>query len=107
MLTGLDSSSPDLQKKIFRQKPGQRRTHIHIREENRLNQIYPLVFRDYLRFDSLTRLAYAEIKKELASRFADDVEAYYAIKDPYMDTVYQAAQLWAKSRNWQVDNDFI
>lgn len=107
LLTGLDSKSPDLQKKVIKQKQGQRSTNIHIREDKRLNQISPLVFRDYLRFDALTREAYAEIKRELANSFAYNIEAYYAIKDPYMDTVYQAAKMWAKATNWQPDNSFI
>ena len=34
---------------------------------------------------------------ELAKRFYEDEEAYYAIKDPYMDTVYFAAKVWGES----------
>ena len=77
-----------------------------MREEGRLNQLYPLLFRDFLRADEPTRLAYEDIKRELARRFADDVEAYYAIKDPYMDTVYRAALMWKEATAWTPDDAF-
>ena len=105
-LVGVDCSSPELQKHYFQEKTGERKVHIHIREKDRLNQIYPLVFRDYLRADKVTRDAYLMIKKELAKRFSNDKESYYAIKDPHMDTIYQAAKLWAKLNNWMPDNKF-
>lgn len=112
-LVGLDDDSPQLRKHCFgvnnfkfNDSAFDRgiNAHIHIREQGRLNQEYPLVFRDYLRADSVTREAYSIIKKELATRFNGDKAAYYAIKDPYMDTIYQGAKLWAKSINWQVSN---
>ncbi|MCJ8273518.1 MAG: GrpB family protein [Psychrosphaera sp.] len=81
--------------------------HIHIRQQGRLNQQYPLVFRDYLRGDAVTREAYSTIKKELAARFDGDKAAYYAIKDPYMDTIYQAAKMWAKLTGRVVDDVFV
>jgi len=52
------------------------------------------------------RNAYQTIKIELAKYFPDDIDAYYAIKDPYMDTVYRAAQAWAKLTGWQPGDDF-
>ena len=71
-----------------------------------MNQEYALLFRDYLRAETSVRDAYGAIKKELADRFGDDVDAYYAIKDPHMDTVYHAAKLWAKLEHWKQDDDF-
>ncbi len=106
VLVGFDVGSPELRKIFFRERPGQRRTPIHIREGNRLNQEYALLFRDYLRAETTVRDAYGVIKKELADRFADDVDAYCAIKDPHMDTVYHAAKLWAKLEHWKQDDDF-
>lgn len=97
---GLDDDSDDLKKLFFMEKPNSRRCHIHIREPGRENQRYPLLFRDYLIAVSLTREAYALVKKELATRFPDDPDAYYAIKDPYMDTIYRAACMWAEKVGW-------
>ena len=106
LLTGLDSDSIELKKRFFRESAGQRRANIHIREQGRLNQNYPLLFRDYLRSDCIVRDAYDSIKKELAIRFGSDMDAYYIIKDPYMDAVYQAAKLWAQLNDWQPDDKF-
>ena len=106
LLVGIDSSSPELRKRFFRENPGQRRANIHVRESGRVNQVYPLLFRDYLRDEGTVRAAYEQIKRELASRFPDDSGAYYAIKDPFMDTIYRAAQLWKDAHGWEPDSDF-
>ncbi len=105
-LVGLPSDSKELAKRFMLQPEGQRRTHVHIREVGRLNQQYPLLFRDYLRSNGVVRDAYQLIKSELAQRFANDSESYYAIKDPYMDTVYEAAKLWAERTDWAPDSKF-
>ncbi|CAM3665880.1 dephospho-CoA kinase/protein folding accessory domain-containing protein [Vibrio aerogenes CECT 7868] len=97
-LVGEDENSDELKKLYFREKNGEREAHIHIRESGRLNQKYPLLFRDFLRHDSMVRQAYATVKQALAKRFPDDAESYYAIKDPYMDTIYRAACLWEQTR---------
>lgn len=47
---------------FFREPEGQRRAHIHVREMGRLNQRYPLLFRDYLRADTMVRTAYESVK---------------------------------------------
>ncbi|MCX7553386.1 GrpB family protein [Marinicella sp. S1101] len=101
-LTGYSSESCELRKKYFREKPGSRISHIHVRQHGRVNQEYPILFRDFLRNNSNVMRAYAEVKKELASRFGDDREAYYSIKDPYMDTIYEAAKLWSLHNDWRL-----
>lgn len=106
-LIGHSDDSQGLKKRYFREKTGERITHIHIREEGRLNQIYPLVFRDFLRSNAAVREAYSIIKKELAIRFKDDINAYYSIKDPHMDTIFEAAKLWSINNYWKPDNKFI
>ncbi len=106
-LVNMPDTSSQLAKRFFNQQPGNRASNIHVREHARLNQLYPLLFRDYLRTDADTRMAYEQIKRELAKRFADDVSAYYAIKDPYMDTVFRAALLWRDQTRWQPDNSFV
>ena len=106
-LVGWDDASPELRKRYFREKEGARRVHIHVREEGRINQQYPILFRDFLRSNALVREAYAVVKMALAEHFYNDVDAYYAIKDPYMDTIYEAAKLWALQNNWLPDTRFI
>ena len=65
-----------------------------------------MLFRDFLRSNSLVRKAYDVVKRELAQHFPDNPVAYYAIKDPYMDTVYRAALMWRDSTGWKPDDDF-
>ncbi len=93
---GMADDSPELQKRMARQKEGQRRIHIHIREKGRFNQRYPLLFRDYLRASEVTRNAYALLKERLALLFPESSEGYYFIKDPLMDLMYEAAEQWER-----------
>lgn len=106
-LVGRPTDDPALQKRYLTEPDGERPIHIHVRETGRLNQIYALLFRDYLRADATTRSAYAQIKRQLAARFPDNASAYYAIKDPYMDTIYQAACLWRDATSWTPDEDYL
>ncbi len=95
--------SDQWQKVYFSEKPGERLAHIHVRVTGKVNQRYPLLFRDYLRTHPDAADTVVRIKRELAARFVDDVDAYYAVKDPVYDLVYQAAQIWAEQINWQPD----
>ena len=74
--------------------------HVHFRELGRFNQRYPLLCRDYLRAHSPAAAAYAVIKHNLAARFPDDIEAYYAIKDPVFDLIMVGAAAWAERIAW-------
>lgn len=106
-IVGMDDNSVGLEKFFFLQPLEQRRSHIHVREMDRVNQIYPLLFRDYLRVHESTRRAYQKTKVELAKKFPNDIQSYYAIKDPYMDTIYQAALAWSDKSGWQPDPNFL
>ncbi|KZN34001.1 hypothetical protein N480_22690 [Pseudoalteromonas luteoviolacea S2607] len=98
-LVGYKPDDSELSKLYFREPTGTRTAHIHVREIGRVNQIYPLLFRDFLRDNELIKQAYGQIKTELAQRFEEDVDAYYAIKDPYMDTLFYAANLLQKKHD--------
>ncbi len=78
-----------------------RRANIHIRIEGRFNQRYPLLCRDYLRSHPMAANAYAEIKRQLARYFPENVDAYYNIKDPVFDVIMSGANDWAEFRAWQ------
>lgn len=77
-----------------------RRVHLHVREAGRFNQRYPLLCRDYLRAHPLAAAAYAEVKRQLARRFPDDVEAYCDVKDPVFDIIMAGAGAWAATVGW-------
>ena len=89
---GEDPSPALWAKLLFYEIPGTRRANIHVRSANQPNQRYALVFRDYLRQHPASAQAIDRIKRELAARLLDDEDAYYAIKDPVYDLVWDAAR---------------
>lgn len=97
-----EDPNPELWKKMFfNRPPGQRRCNIHVRIAGNPNQRYPLLFRDYLRAHPKSALTIERIKRELAKRFANDMDSYYDIKDPVYDLIWDAAQDWAEVTKWQ------
>ncbi len=96
-----ENDDPKLwQKLLFKPPNGQRRAHIHIRLQGNPNQRYPLLFRDYLRTHPNSARTVELIKRQLAKYHADDVDAYYDIKDPVYDLIWDAAQDWAQYTDW-------
>jgi GrpB-like predicted nucleotidyltransferase (UPF0157 family) len=89
------------EKFTFSQPEGARRANIHVRIDGRLNQTYALLFRDYLRAHPNSTRSIELIKRQLALRHAGDADAYYAIKDPVYDLVWEAALAWAERSGWR------
>jgi len=98
---GADIDESDLRKQLYVLQPPARRVNIHVRQSGRFNQRYPLLCRDYLRAHPGAAAAYAAIKRQLATHFPDDVEAYYAVKDPTFDLLMVGADEWARSTAWE------
>ena len=92
--SGLDPNPDDWTKLFFMQRPGTRRSNIHIRQLGRPNQRYALLVRDFLRADKKTAEAYGKLKKRLAAALADP-HTYPEVKDPVCDLIFHAAQRWA------------
>jgi len=97
---GIDLLPEQLEKRYF--KNPNRPMNIHVRIQDRWNQRYPLLCRDYLRSHPIAAKAYEEIKKQLAHYFPENVDAYYDIKDPVFDVIMSGAFDWAELTNWQV-----
>lgn len=96
-----DAPDPDQwSKMLFKQPPGQRRAHIHVRRDGNANQRYPLLFRDYLIASPATAAAYAELKRRLAAGLADPSN-YPDVKDPAVDLIYFAALDWSERTGWR------
>ena len=76
--------------------------NLHVRGVGRFNQRYPLLCRDYLRSHPATMHAYAEIKRQLARYFPENVEAYYDVKDPVFDLIMAGAGEWAGVTDWML-----
>ena len=98
---GEDPTPENWQKFLFIQPEGQRRANIHVRVAGKPNQRYPLLFRDYLRAHPQSAQTVEIIKRQLAKYHGDDVDAYYDIKDPVYDLIWDAAQNWASITHWQ------
>lgn len=87
----------ELEKFMARKAKNSRRTHIRV--EGRFNQRYALLCCDYLRSHN-GAAAYAEIKRQLARYFPENVETYYDIKDPVFDIIIAGANDWAGVTDW-------
>jgi len=88
-------------KLLFKQPPGQRRANVHVRVDGNPNQRYALLFRDYLRLHPNSARSIETIKRQLAKYYPDDLDAYYDIKDPVYDLVWEAAKDWAQATGWE------
>lgn len=99
---GVDQNPIEWRKRLFREPEGAKRTHIHVREMNRKNQKYPLLFRDFLRNNETSMKLYELIKIRLAELFPNKIDAYLYIKDPACDVIMQSAINWKRETNWQV-----
>lgn len=97
---GMELDPLELQKRLFGFHG--RRIHLHVRQEGRFNQRYPLLCRDFLRTHPLAAQAYGEIKRQLARYFPENMEAYYDVKDPVFDVIMEGAREWALRVGWTI-----
>lgn len=86
---------------FFTQPTDPRQVNLHVRVAGRVNQRYPLLFRDYLRATPAAAAAYGQVKIALAARHAEDADAYYDIKDPVCDIIMAGAERWARTNSWK------
>jgi GrpB-like predicted nucleotidyltransferase (UPF0157 family) len=97
---GRDDTPAEWSKLYFHAPPGQRPTHLHVRQAGRANQRYALLFRDYLRSTPSSAAAYRQIKEALARLHPEDADAYYDVKDPVCDLIADAAERWAAATGY-------
>jgi GrpB-like predicted nucleotidyltransferase (UPF0157 family) len=99
---GAPATPAEWTKWVFTPHDADRRpTNVHVRIAGRANGRYALLFRDYLRANPSAAQAYAQVKTALARLHPDDLDAYYAVKDPVCDIIMGAAELWAAATHWQ------
>jgi GrpB-like predicted nucleotidyltransferase (UPF0157 family) len=67
--------------------PSRRTHHLHLVPQGSRRYEEELAFRDRLRADSGTADRYAALKRELATRFGDDREAYTEAKGDFIRAV--------------------
>lgn len=88
-------------KRYFREPPGQRRTHIHVRRAGSFSEQFPLLFRDYHRSHPDDAAEYERRKRQLAERFPHDGAAYTEAKVSFIWETIHRADDWAQRIGWQ------
>jgi len=82
----------------FFQKGGDKRTHhIHIFQENDINVIRHIAFRDYLNYNKKRLKEYENLKIKLAKKFPYNVDLYCNGKDSFIKEIEQEALIWYKT----------
>ena len=95
------ADNPERTKRYFREPPGQRRTHVHVRRAGSFSEQFPLLFRDYLRVHPAGAAEYAAVKRRCAQRFRHDRQGYVEAKDAFVWQVIRQADAWAQQVGWQ------
>lgn len=95
------ADNDDLTKRYFREAPGARRTHIHVRRAGSWSEQFALLFRDYLRASPEATARYAAVKHELARRYRDDRQGYTDAKGPCIWSLMVEADAWAQRTGWR------
>ncbi|MGU3471749.1 GrpB family protein [Paenibacillus sp. D51F] len=93
--------NPDLTKRYFRELPGARRTHIHVREAGSFAEQVALLFRDYLRANPDACRRYAAEKHRLMGLFKEDRPAYVEGKGPIIWELLREAGSWSQMEGWR------
>ena len=84
--------NPDKAKRYFREKPGDRRTHIHVRKLGSWHQQFSLLFRDYLRTHPIESKLYEN----------ENIRpAYVEGKNMIFWDIMFRADRWASSIGWE------
>jgi GrpB-like predicted nucleotidyltransferase (UPF0157 family) len=94
------ADDPERTKRYFREPPGRRRTHVHVRRAGSFSEQWALLFRDYLRAHRDVAAEYEAVKRRLAVRFREDRHAYTNAKVPFMWEVIRRADEWAQAHGW-------
>ena len=96
------ADNADRTKRYFREPPGQRRTHIHVRRAGSFGEQFALLFRDFLRVHPEVARQYGELKIDLARHYSrvEDRHAYTEAKSPFIWSVMARADAWAQHTGW-------
>lgn len=97
------SDNPERTKRYFRERPGEKRTHIHVRKAGSFSEQFALLFRDYLRADGQRAAEYAALKHRLAARHAgpEERQQYVEAKVPFIWETMRRADHWAQAIGWE------
>jgi GrpB-like predicted nucleotidyltransferase (UPF0157 family) len=89
-------------KRYFREPPGGRHIHIHVRRAGSFGEQLALLFRDYIRDHSDVAAQYADLKRALAQQYSEPEQrhAYTKAKGPFIWQVVAQADAWAQCTGW-------
>ena len=87
-------------KRYFREPPGSRRTHVHVRRVGSFSEQLALLLRDFMRAQAEWAQRYAALKLELAERHAGNRARYTDEKRPFTWEALAAADEWAQRTGW-------
>jgi GrpB-like predicted nucleotidyltransferase (UPF0157 family) len=93
----------ELTKRCFRERPGDRRTHVHVRRAGSFNEQFALLFRDFLRSHPGRAASYAALKYSLAAKFSTPEQRYEYVKAKgrFIWETMQLADDWAGEVGWE------
>lgn len=93
----------ELSRRFFRERPGARRTHIHVRRAGSFTEQLNLLHRDYLRADPPRVGQYARCKHSLAHLLLHTAgrQAYVDAKGPFVWETLRLAEEWADRTGWE------
>lgn len=95
------AENPERTKRYFREAPGQRRMHIHVRRAGSWSEQFALLFRDYLRTHADEARRYAAEKHRLAAVHGEDRRGYTEGKEPFIWDVMKKADRWSQETGWE------
>ncbi|MEQ4720623.1 GrpB family protein [Nonomuraea sp. B19D2] len=95
------AGNPELTKRYFREAPGTRRTHVHVREHGSFSQQLPLLMRDFLRAHPGDTAEFARVKRRCAEESRDERQKYVEAKEPYVWDILRRADAWAQRLGWR------
>ncbi|MGW0192645.1 GrpB family protein [Nonomuraea sp. NPDC003201] len=90
------ADNTDLTKRYFREAPGERRTHVHVRVLGSFSRL----FRDYLRAHPGAAAEYAAVKRRLAAEFRHERQRYVEAKRPFIWDTLRQADGWSQITGW-------
>ncbi|MBW7453078.1 GrpB family protein [Paenibacillus sepulcri] len=96
----LRGENPDKTKRYFRELPGSRRTHIHVRQAGSFSEQITLLFRDYLRVHPADCLRYSQEKHRLMELFKNERPKYVEGKGQIVWDIIQKAHIWSQEVGW-------
>ncbi len=97
----LQSDNGDRSKRNFREAPGTRRTHIHVKRAGSWSEQSSLLFRDYLRCHKDHASAYASVKRQLAGKYGRSRIGYTEARTEIIWDIMNRADRWSQSTGWE------